>query len=411
MLLLLLLLINIVINYYYYACVGAFLWKGMSCQCWCFTCGGRVVARSTFNRHGRKDRPDAPLRKQAVVMHSLEQVGEDMDVKEDLHAPDVDEGREPAPRTHSSFVNDAVANETHRGWKKDAPYKRTGVKELSPLAALPMFNLVWDVLPDMMHVIPGIWKRHVFAMFNGDRLPAKPRPRKSLSAADNAKLMADHAAAVAHLAEWSLAPEEREMLDQRSMDLGGEPKWIRSNIMICSHTSTLTAHDWMLLIQTAGHYLLHGLFEDVPEKMQCMLRLLNACNKCLTVTSAWDSENREEIDAVKLEVAEALAFVEAHMPRTELPVMFHVLLHVPDAIYRWNSVRNFWSFFSERYILCSMSVSIACRFYLLLMLTSCNHAFYCCFTCLHPVISRFFLKYCLHPVIMLVIVVPPACIL
>jgi hypothetical protein len=39
---------------------------------------------------------------------------------------------------------------------------------------------------------------------------------------------------------------------------------------------------------------------------------------------------------------------ECVLPATELPVMFHILLHVPDCIYRWNSVRNYWSFFGER---------------------------------------------------------------
>ena len=267
---------------------------------------------------------------------------------------EVEERKEPEPRTHTSFVEAAVANETHRGYKKDAPYKKTGVKELSPLAALPRFNLVWDILPDMMHVVPGIWKRHMFAMFVGDRAPAKPRPRKSLSSEENTKLMSDHAKAVRQLEEWALTQEERDMLDQRSIHLGGEPGWIRNNIRICSQMSTLTAHDWMLLIQTAGHYLLQGLFADDRNKMQSLLRLLNACNRCINATSAWDSENREVIDAVKLEVIEALCYVEAYMPRTELPVMFHVLVHVPDAIYRWNSVRNYWSFFGERCILLCM---------------------------------------------------------
>jgi hypothetical protein len=36
------------------------------------------------------------------------------------------------------------------------------------------------------------------------------------------------------------------------------------------------------------------------------------------------------------------------LPKTEMSVMFHVLMHVPDAIWRWNSARNFWGFFGER---------------------------------------------------------------
>jgi hypothetical protein len=51
---------------------------------------------------------------------------------------------------------------------------------------------------------------------------------------------------------------------------------------------------------------------------------------------------------MKLAVVHALCKCEAEFPVTELAVMFHALLHVPDCIYRWNSVRNFWSFFGER---------------------------------------------------------------
>ena len=36
------------------------------------------------------------------------------------------------------------------------------------------------------------------------------------------------------------------------------------------------------------------------------------------------------------------------LPKTEMSVMFHVLMHVPDAIWRWNAARNFWGFFGEK---------------------------------------------------------------
>ena len=85
----------------------------------------------------------------------------------------------PEPRNHPGYVADAVANINHRGYKKDRPYKTTGVKELSMLGALPYFDLVWDVLPDMMHIVSVIWKGHVFQMFVGKRTPAKPKNRVS----------------------------------------------------------------------------------------------------------------------------------------------------------------------------------------------------------------------------------------
>ena len=39
----------------------------MSAQCWCFTCAGKVVCRKTYVKHGRKDKPDSPVRKRARV--------------------------------------------------------------------------------------------------------------------------------------------------------------------------------------------------------------------------------------------------------------------------------------------------------------------------------------------------------
>ena len=140
-------------------------------------------------------------------------------------------------------------------------------------------------------------------------------------------------------------------LDARSMALAGEPSWIRSNIEVYSHGSVMTSHDWIQMLQSAGDYVLADLFPSAPRRAEALYALLAACNGVLAATSACDSENRDTIDALKLQVVEALVMCESVLPRTELAVMFHVLLHVPDACYRWNSVRNFWSFFAERCVL------------------------------------------------------------
>jgi len=116
------------------------------------------------------------------------------------------EDRDPPPvRTHEQFVADAIANETHVGYKKDRPYKTTGVKEVSPLSRLPLFNIVWDVCPDMMHAVPRIWGGHVMPMLREARFPAPVKPRKKWSVAKNAKLMRDHEKAKEHLKTWTLS--------------------------------------------------------------------------------------------------------------------------------------------------------------------------------------------------------------
>ena len=82
--------------------------------------------------------------------------------------------------------------------------------------------------------------------------------------------------------------------------------------------------------------------------MDALYALVDVCKRCVAATSSHHSENRDYIDRLKLAVVEALCKIEAACPKTEMCVMLHILLHVPDCIHRWNSVRNWWSFFGER---------------------------------------------------------------
>ena len=137
-------------------------------------------------------------------------------------------------------------------------------------------------------------------------------------------------------------------MDARSNALGGEPRWVRSNLEVYSHASALNAHDWLQLVQCpAGSYVFKHRGGD--ERRGAAIRaILLACRAIIATVSPDESENRDEVDNLKLQVVEALCMVEATFPRTELAVMFHILLHVPDSIYRWGSARNFWCFFGER---------------------------------------------------------------
>lgn len=138
------------------------------------------------------------------------------------------------------------------------------------------------------------------------------------------------------------------MLDKRSRSLAGESSWVRSNLEIFSTPGHFKAHDWLRIIQDAGDYILHDLFPDNPQRMEALYSLVAVCNACITMTSAYNSDNREQIDRLKLRVIEALCKCEFEYPSTERSIMFHILMHVPDIMYRWNGVRNFWNFFGER---------------------------------------------------------------
>ena len=137
-------------------------------------------------------------------------------------------------------------------------------------------------------------------------------------------------------------------MDKRSIALGGESAWIRSNLSVFNKPAELKAHDWIQLVQCAGDYL----FADViPNDLhaEAIFALLDVCNELLNATYPADAPlGTADIEALNVRVAEALSKCESVLPTTELAVMFHILLHVPAAIRRWNSVRNFWSFFVER---------------------------------------------------------------
>jgi hypothetical protein len=80
----------------------------------------------------------------------------------------------------------------------------TGVKECSPLMLLYLFDLIWDIMPDMMHINTGIWHRHFLKMLTGQRFPAAVKSLKKNSDQENKKLAQDHADCKKQLKTWAL---------------------------------------------------------------------------------------------------------------------------------------------------------------------------------------------------------------
>ena len=64
--------------------------------------------------------------------------------------------------------------------------------------------------------------------------------------------------------------------------------------------------------------------------------------------NAHDKRRTREGRKLKYRIIEALCFFEKEFPITKMVSQFHNLIHVPETILRWNHVRNYWAFFSER---------------------------------------------------------------
>ena len=140
-----------------------------------------------------------------------------------------DDSLPPPARTHSDFVQAGLDNEVHvrtmrtnpvaarqkKMFLYNQPYKTSGVKEASPLRFLPFFNLVWDVLPDMMHIISGIWKRHIFAVLLGKRMPADVKVRVENTKEEQARMATENITGLPDLS----VKEAAFLLQERNIQL------------------------------------------------------------------------------------------------------------------------------------------------------------------------------------------------
>jgi hypothetical protein len=88
----------------------------------------------------------------------------------------------PNPRTHARVVAAAAASEaeTDLAWDHDDhPRKASGVDGLCPLAKLPLFNMVWDVCMDYMHIVKVLISGHLLPLLKSSRGLKSPQVQEN----------------------------------------------------------------------------------------------------------------------------------------------------------------------------------------------------------------------------------------
>jgi hypothetical protein len=154
-----------------------------------------------------------------------------------------------------------------------------------------------------------------------------------------------------------LTTNETSQVDGRSAALANSvPGWLPLDKKIFRHMNQLKANYWTKISRHALPYLLHGLYEDEATQ-QALDKIIEVIQELHTwIANVDDGETidaREELEremiARKTRVAEALVLLENTWPHTEQTISLHQLLHVPEQVYEWNHVRNYWAYWSERY--------------------------------------------------------------
>lgn len=111
--------------------------------------------------------------------------------------------------------------------------------------------------------------------------------------------------------------------------------------------------DWLMFLRTCVPYVMGDVGPVHPRRAYfAMIDILNAL---LDATADVDTEADEETAVAEarqlyLKAIEALCLLERDFPLTELSIFVHEILHVPEFIFRWNAVRNYWCFATERFV-------------------------------------------------------------
>ena len=105
----------------------------------------------------------------------------------------------------------------------------------------------------------------------------------------------------------------------------------------------------MKLVTSGLPYILHGLHPQEPKIYEGIMALRSAFTDLIGMTSEADVEDRGRLDALRMRTIEAVCLFERAAPLVCRALQVHILVHLPNTIHRWNSLKNCWQFFGERY--------------------------------------------------------------
>ena len=157
--------------------------------------------------------------------------------------------------------------------------------------------------------------------------------------------------------KWVATATEQKEADERMAKVMRIPGYFTRVQGVFKNTGKLKSADWLHFLTTGILYVLKPIVSGRQERaLVALVRALRLAvhansdrDPMITAFPEHDFERRaQHCQQLKLKIIGFLCEYEKGAAITELPPVLHMLLHVPDAIYRWNSVRNMWVFTNER---------------------------------------------------------------
>ena len=111
--------------------------------------------------------------------------------------------------------------------------------------------------------------------------------------------------------------------------------------------------DWLAFLRSSVPYVFGNVGPIHPQ--ESYFGMVDLLKSLLDATADFDpdddaTEADEASRRLHLQAIEALCVLERDFPLTEMAIFVHEILHVPEFIFRWNGVRNYWCFACERFV-------------------------------------------------------------
>jgi hypothetical protein len=144
-----------------------------------------------------------------------------------------------------------------------------------------------------------------------------------------------------------------DLLDRKVMLLANSAKsgadFVRKGLRPLKWTGSAKCADLAKLIEDGpGDYMFKESLPD-PETTLAVKYLLELLRLLKSAACDVDDPVAEAgLASVKQRVTQLVCEYERRFPRSEVCRVSHIMLHVCDIVHRWNNVRNFWCFLTER---------------------------------------------------------------
>jgi hypothetical protein len=143
----------------------------------------------------------------------------------DTHPP-------PPNRTHAEAREQGIQGDNYKGPKTSHPEHTTGIKHECPLCYLYLFNIIWDVCPDMMHIIKNFFEKVVLKLMGGQRIPQWSQYHNRHHGPEEHKRQRMYFKEAVRKARNVVFTEaQRKEIDRRVACLVGPQKWIKPSMV------------------------------------------------------------------------------------------------------------------------------------------------------------------------------------